>query len=120
MLRAAGTAEFAGFDLSLSPVRIRNVLNLMQQILPRVQFKESGGKPWCGLRPMSVDGVPIIGATPISNLFVNSGHGHLGWTMAAGSASVLGDAMSAAAAGIDPAPYRLARFDARCRWSLCD
>ena len=49
---------------------------------------------WTGLRPMTPDGTPIIGATPVGNLWLNTGHGTLGWTMAAGSARVLADLMS--------------------------
>jgi D-amino-acid dehydrogenase len=111
-LRVAGTAEFAGFDLSLSRPRILNLLTLVREVLPQVQFDPAAARPWCGLRPMSVDGVPIIGATPVSNLFVNAGHGHLGWTMAAGSGKLLADLLCDDAPSVDPAPYALARFAA--------
>jgi D-amino-acid dehydrogenase len=59
---------------------------------------------------MSVDGVPIIGLTPLANLFVNTGHGHLGWTMAASSARLLTDLITGAKPILDPAPYALGRF----------
>jgi D-amino-acid dehydrogenase len=59
---------------------------------------------------MSSDGVPIIGPTPVTNLMVNTGHGHLGWTMAAGSAQLLADLMSGESPSIDPAHYALTRF----------
>jgi len=109
-IRVAGTAEFAGFDLALRPERVKNLVNLAQQILPDAGLDPATAKPWCGLRPMSADGVPIIGPTPISNLWVNAGHGHLGWTMAAGSGELLADLMSEASPAIDPAPYDLKRF----------
>jgi len=109
-IRVAGTAEFAGFDLTLRPERVKNLTQLVQQILPRAGLDPDTAKPWCGLRPMSADGVPIIGPTPISNLWVNTGHGHLGWTMAAGSGELLADLMSEASPAIDPAPYDLKRF----------
>jgi D-amino-acid dehydrogenase len=109
-IRVAGTAEFAGFDLMLRPDRVRNLTNLAQQLLPQAQLDAATARPWCGLRPMSPDGVPIIGATPIPNLWVNTGHGHLGWTMAAGSGDLLAKLMSGESAAIDPAPYSPRRF----------
>jgi D-amino-acid dehydrogenase len=111
-IRVAGTAEFAGYNLAMKPARIQNLLNLLQEILPRSPFDAAAAKPWCGLRPMSMDGVPIIGATSLGNLFINTGHGHLGWTMAAGSAQLLADQMLGEAPAIDPAPFELARFAA--------
>jgi D-amino-acid dehydrogenase len=111
-LRVAGTAEFAGYDRTLNPDRIRNLLGLLQEILPHARFDPATGRPWAGLRAMSVDGVPIIGPTPLSNVLVNTGHGHLGWTMAAGSAELLADLVSGDAPSIDPAPFALARFRA--------
>jgi D-amino-acid dehydrogenase len=109
-IRVAGKAEFAGFDLTLSQARIQNLLKLLREVLPRARIDLGTARPWCGLRPMSVDGVPIIGPTPISNLFVNTGHGHLGWTMAAGSGQLLADLVSGNVPSIDPAPYALTRF----------
>lgn len=111
-IRVAGTAEFAGYDRRPNPARIRNLLGLLQNVLPQAQFDHATARPWCGLRPMSADGVPIIGPTSISNLLVNTGHGHLGWTMAAGSAQLLSDLMSGDLPSIDPAPFALARFTA--------
>jgi D-amino-acid dehydrogenase len=112
VIRVAGTAEFTGFDLSLPQARIRNLLTLLRQVLPQVRLEPGAVKPWCGLRPMSPDGVPIIGRTPLENLWINTGHGHLGWTMAAGSAQLLAELMSGGAPGIEPQPYALARFGA--------
>jgi D-amino-acid dehydrogenase len=109
-IRVAGTAEFAGFDTSSNPDRIRNLLRLLRQILPQMAFDRAAARPWCGLRPTSADGVPIIGPTPIAELWVNTGHGHLGWTMAAGSAQLLADLISGEAPALDPLSYALARF----------
>jgi D-amino-acid dehydrogenase len=109
-IRVAGTAEFAGFDLTLRPERVRNLTNLAQKILPKAGLDLTTARPWCGLRPMSADGVPIIGATPIPNLWLNTGHGHLGWTMAAGSGQLLAELMSGEIPALDPKPYSLARF----------
>jgi len=108
--RVAGTAEFAGFDLTLRPERVRNLTNLAQKILPQAGLDLTTAGSWCGLRPMSADGVPIIGATPIPNLWLNTGHGHLGWTMAAGSGQLLAELMSGETPALDPKPYSLARF----------
>jgi D-amino-acid dehydrogenase len=110
-LRVAGTAEFSGYDLALSPTRIRILMKLLHAVLPQAQFDPATARPWCGLRPMSADGVPIIGPTHISNLLVNTGHGHLGWTMAAGSAQLLADWIVGAESPLDPVSFALARFD---------
>jgi D-amino-acid dehydrogenase len=113
VIRVAGTAEFSGFDLALRPARIQNLVALLTAVLPQAKFNSAASKPWCGLRPMSADGVPIISSTPISNLFVNTGHGHLGWTMAAGSAQMLTDLICGEPTSINPAPFSLARFAGR-------
>src|SRR5262249_48148588 len=108
--RIAGTAEFAGFDLTLRRGRVRNLTRLAQKILPRAGLDPATAKPWCGLRPMSPDGVPIIGPTTTANLWLNTGHGPLGWTMAAGSGELLAELLSGETPQLDPQPYSLARF----------
>src|SRR5690606_29785810 len=113
VLRVAGTAEFAGYDLTMRPERVRNLISLLQNVLPQAQIDPASGRPWCGLRPMSADGVPIIGATPVPNLFMSTGHGHLGWTLAAGSAELLCDLVSGKSPQIDPTPFGLDRFQGR-------
>jgi D-amino-acid dehydrogenase len=110
LLRAAGTAEFAGYDHSLRTDRVRNLLKLAQEILPDEALDFENARSWCGLRPMSADGVPIIGGTAIPNLLVNVGHGHLGWTMAAGSAQMLADLVNGKSPPLDPTAYSLSRF----------
>lgn len=109
-LRVAGTAEFTGFDRTLNARRIEMLLRLLRQLLPQLRFEPAAVKSWCGLRPMCADGIPIIGPTALANLYVNTGHGHLGWTMAAGSAQLLADLMEGRAPAIDAAPYDLKRF----------
>jgi D-amino-acid dehydrogenase len=109
VIRIAGTAEFSGYDLSLPSARIANLLTLLGQILP--QMRPDHGRAWCGLRPMSADGVPIIGPTPIENLWINTGHGHLGWTMAAGSAQLLSDLLFGESSTVNPDRYALQRFE---------
>jgi D-amino-acid dehydrogenase len=83
----------------------------VKDVLPRAPIDIATVKPWCGLRALSADGVPVIGATPLSNLWLNTGHGHLGWTMTAGSAHLLSDLVCDRRPAIDPAPYALARFN---------
>lgn len=106
-LRVAGTAEFAGFDTSLSPGRINNLFELLLSVYPSYapHLDRSNAQPWAGLRPVSADGVPRIGQLKFRNLFVNSGHGHLGWTFATGSGRMLADLMLGKPTDIDAAPY---------------
>jgi D-amino-acid dehydrogenase len=111
VIRVAGTAEFTGYDLSLPDARIRNLVQLVKQVLPTWGLDPAKAKPWCGLRPMSVDCVPIVGPTPIGNLWVNTGHGHLGWTLALGSGQLLSDLMTGGSPRVDPGAYALARFN---------
>lgn len=109
-IRVAGTAEFAGYDQNIAPARIKNLVGLLKEVLPTAAVEPAQMKSWCGLRPMCADGVPIIGSTPIENLYLNTGHGHLGWTMAAGSADLLISILSGTTPAIDPTPYGLKRF----------
>jgi D-amino-acid dehydrogenase len=92
-LRVAGTAEFNGYNLDLNPVRCQALINRTRQLFPRL---EVAGEPtfWCGLRPATPSNVPAIGRTRYGNLWLNTGHGTLGWTMACGSAAALAEMMS--------------------------
>ena len=92
-IRVGGLAEIAGFDLSLNPRR-RETLALSVGEMFRGAGDLDNAAFWCGLRPMTPDGTPIVGATPIGNLFLNTGHGTLGWTMATGSGRMLADLIS--------------------------
>jgi D-amino-acid dehydrogenase len=100
-IRMAGTAEFAGYDLSIPRTRIENLLVLLERIFPGFSRKRQVAdiEPWTGLRAVSPDGVPLLGGTAVRNLFVNTGHGHLGWTLAAGSGKLVADIV----AGVTPA-----------------
>lgn len=111
-LRLAGIAEFTGYDLALDAARLDRLQRRLTAILPQSRLNLAVGTPWCGLRPISVDGSPIVGPTSVPNLWLNTGQGHLGWTMTAGSARLLVDLMSGAPPAIDPAPYALSRFRA--------
>jgi len=112
VLRVAGTAEFAGFGASIRPERVENLRRLVEAVYPQATLvvRSTDVQAWAGLRPMSSDGVPILGRTTIENLFVNTGHGHLGWTMAAGSGRVVADLITRGASDLDASEYALARF----------
>jgi D-amino-acid dehydrogenase len=87
-LRAAGTAEMAGYDTSLNRVRCEAIRNRAQLWFPRASGYDRV-EYWTGLRPATPGNVPLIGRTRIANLFVNTGHGTLGWTLACGSGKAL-------------------------------
>lgn len=73
---------------------------------------QTQAKFWCGLRPMTPDGTPVIGATRYSNLYLNTGHGTLGWTMSCGSARVLADLISGTKPQIDTHDLAISRYAA--------
>jgi D-amino-acid dehydrogenase len=106
-LRIAGTVEFAGDDLVMRPERIAPLAACMRELYPRLAraADPSLGSAWAGLRPLSADGLPFIGATRIAGLYVNTGHGALGLTLAAGSARLLADLLHGAPPEVDPNPY---------------
>jgi len=108
-LRAAGTAELAGYDLTLPPARLATLQYVMRDLFPNAGDTASA-EAWAGLRPMTPDNPPVIGATPYKNLFLNTGHGTLGWTMACGSGQVLADLVCGRAPEIDLDGLTLARF----------
>jgi D-amino-acid dehydrogenase len=111
-LRVAGTAEFAGGDARVRPERVANLRGLLASIYPAVatSVPEAAQRAWAGFRPMTPDGVPLIGPTRIGGLFVNTGHGHLGWTLAAGSGELLASQLSQGPAALPAAPYAVERF----------
>lgn len=92
-LRMAGTAELAGYDRSLNAARCDAMLRLARELFPDALDFE-GVNYWAGLRPSTPSNVPLIGQTRIPNLYLNTGHGTLGWTMGAGSGRALADLLS--------------------------
>jgi D-amino-acid dehydrogenase len=108
-LRIAGTAEFNGFDDTINEARARAVLAAGERLFPGGMNGEEA-EFWAGLRPLTPDGIPVIGYTHLKNLIVNAGHGTLGWTMGVGSGQVVADLVSGRAPEIDLAPYAPARF----------
>ena len=95
--------------------RARSVFHALTGLLPQMGPLGPRAEYWCGLRPMSPDGSPIIGALsagsrPIQNLYVNSGHGTLGWTMGAGSAAALAGLICDGAPQLDLTSFSHKRF----------
>ena len=108
-IRVAGTAELAGFDLSLNPRRGDLLLGGLRDLYPGFTVGEEIGR-WAGLRPVTPDGPPILGRSPYRNLFLNCGQGHLGWTMACGSARIVASLMTGHRPEIDLEGMTLDRF----------
>jgi D-amino-acid dehydrogenase len=102
-LRAAGMAEIAGYDVSIRRSGPATVLRSLGELFPQVAMngRASGAKAWAGLRPMTPDGPPYLGATRIANLFVNVGQGSNGWTQACGCGRVVADIISGRRPEID-------------------
>ena len=92
-LRAAGTAELTGYDTSINAVRCATVLRRIRQLFPQLGAI-SVVENWAGLRPATPSNVPVIGRTRLRNLWLNTGHGTLGWTLACGSGRALADLIS--------------------------
>ena len=110
-IRVGGTAELAGFSRTLRRPRRQTLEHSVTDLFP------GGGDVaeatfWTGLRPMTPDGTPIVGPTPFGNLFTNTGHGTLGWTMACGSARVLADLVSGTTPDIETTDLGITRYDA--------
>ena len=108
-IRVGGMAEVSGFNTSLPDARRATLVRSVGSLFPEAgDF--GAARFWSGLRPMTPDGPPVIGATVISNLFLNTGHGTLGWTMACGSGQVLADIISGRKAAIDVEDLSIARY----------
>jgi D-amino-acid dehydrogenase len=107
-LRIAGTAEFVGFDPTVTPKRAEAVLKAALDLFPECGDAQAA-KLWAGLRPLTPDGVPIISRTQFKSLFLNTGHGTLGWTMAAGSGRVAADMVGGVTPEVELADYSLDR-----------
>ena len=108
-LRAAGTAELAGYDLQLRAGRIATLKHVVRDLFPDAGNLERA-EAWTGLRPMTPDNPPVLGATTYKNLYLNTGHGTLGWTMACGSGKVLADVISGQTPDIDLDGLTFTRF----------
>ncbi len=102
-LRVAGTAELNGYDRSLNDVRCAAITRRVQALFPGACDYERP-QYWSGLRPVTPSGVPLIGPAPVAGLYVNTGHGTLGWTMGAGSGKLIADLVGGRATDIEPPP----------------
>ena len=108
-IRVGGTAELAGYSLELREPRRRTLEHVVTDLFP------AGGDVgkasfWCGLRPMTPDGTPVVGPTPYPELFLATGHGTLGWTMAAGTGRLMADLISGRATDIPLEGLTMARY----------
>jgi len=92
-LRAAGTAEVNGYDTELNAARCGAIVDRVFELFPRAGRRDAVTL-WTGLRPSTPSNVPLVGRTRCPNLFLNTGHGTLGWTMACGCARAVADLMS--------------------------
>jgi D-amino-acid dehydrogenase len=92
-LRIAGTAELAGYDTALNAVRCEALIKRAREMFPEA-LDYPAATFWTGLRPSTPSNVPVIGRTRYRNLYLNTGHGTLGWTMACGSGRALADIVS--------------------------
>ncbi len=111
-IRVGGMAEVSGFDYMLAPSRRETLERVVNDLYPR-----GGDLPnaefWTGLRPATPDGTPVVGATRLRNLWLNTGHGTLGWTMSCGSGRYLTDLISGKAPEIDSEGLDIARYSER-------
>lgn len=113
-IRVGGTAGVCGFDLS-KPLRRRETLEKVVAGLYPHGGDPKQGEFWAGLRPATPDGTPVVGGTPFRNLFLNTGHGTLGWTMACGSGRYLADLMAGAMPHISGEGLDISRYRTRGR-----
>ncbi len=108
-IRVGGTAELAGYSMALREPRRATLEHVVSDLFPQ-GGDVSKATFWCGLRPMTPDGTPVVGPTPIDNLLLATGHGTLGWTMAAGTGRVIADIVSGRRPDIDISGLTMARY----------
>ena len=114
-LRSVGFAEFAGHDNALNPKIVQQLDRFTKSVYPNLSQMIDGCKrePWAGFRAMSADGLPYIGETSSKGLWVNTGHGHLGWTLATGSAELLADLITGKPTALDASTFAVNRSPKR-------
>ncbi len=113
-LRLTASADFSGYDNSHRPEDFATMLTVAREMFPRgVDFS----RPfyWACLRPMTPDGPPIIGPSPVPNLWLNTGQGHMGWTMSAGSSRILADLMAGRAPAHSTESLTFERYSRKSR-----
>jgi D-amino-acid dehydrogenase len=109
-IRVGGTAEISGYDLKLRPARRDTLVHSVGDLFPKGGDLAKASF-WCGLRPMTPDGPPIVGPAGPGKLWLNTGHGTLGWTMACGSARVLAAMISGRKPEIDVSELGPGRYN---------
>jgi D-amino-acid dehydrogenase len=110
-IRVGGTAEIAGWDTTLRPHRRGPLERSLRDLFPKAGDLAQATF-WCGLRPMTPDGTPVMGRAKYRNFYLNTGHGTLGWTMAAASGRVISDLVSGKSPEIDTTDLDLSRYAA--------
>ena len=108
-IRVGGMAELSGFNLGLNEDRRGTLEMVTQDLFPGGDLAQASF--WTGLRPMTPDSTPIIGKTKFKNLFLNTGHGTLGWTMACGSGKLISDLVLDKSTEISTEGLSLERYD---------
>lgn len=108
-LRLTGTADFAGYDTEFEAHHFTHMLKAARELFPQGGAYDQPSY-WACLRPMTPDGPPIIGASSVRNLWLNTGAGHMGWTMACGMSQILIDLMAGRKPVIDATPFSVARY----------
>jgi len=99
-LRIAGTAELAGYDVAVNEVRCAAILHRVRRLFPQLGAANVV-ENWAGLRPATPNNVPLVGRVGLRNLYLNTGHGTLGWTLACGSGRVLADLVAGRRPDVD-------------------
>jgi len=109
-IRVGGMAELSGFGAALPPQREATLRHSLDDLFHGAADMTAPSQFWSGFRPMTPDSTPIIGATPVSNLFLNTGHGTLGWTMACGSGRLIASLIGGERPPLDPAGLGIDRY----------
>jgi len=105
-MRISGSAEITGYDTTPAPARAEAIIANAGYTFPEIKdhLDIAKARVWAGLRPVSPSGTPLIGETGIRGLWLNAGHGHLGWTLSCGSGRVLADMFDGRETGIPLPP----------------
>ena len=111
-IRVGGMAELAGYNTTLRKRPQGTLRMVLEDLFPGAADTDQASY-WTGLRPMTPDGTPVVGATQFTNLFLNTGHGTLGWTMSCGSAQLLADMISGHKTAFDAGGYSIGRYGKR-------
>lgn len=109
-MRVSGSAEVDGYDTTPSPARCQAIINNVISVFPDFArcVDPATAKYWAGVRPVTPSGTPILGRSPIANLFIAAGHGHLGWTMGCGSGEIVASMVAGRPTEIDAGGFALA------------